>query len=196
MHPRPGEEVFRGADHPPVAEPVSGLSVVMGVPHVHLCHAVVIGQPASSRHGGNVVAVTPDSSRRRGAGGGGAMVLPSSSSPAPLPAPQAVLGPDEVNVDEEEEDEAAQEQVDVEQLVIAVRDVVRDHLGHGEGEAEDDENFAVEGGDHCLEGVAGSGKYHEVSCRDELIGAAGGGHGVIRGSAVTAATGAAAGQTG
>ena len=84
------------------------------------------------------------------------MLFPNAA--APLLAPQAVLGPQEVDVDEEEEEEGAEEEVDVEELVVAVRDVVRDDLGHGEGQAQDDQDLAVEGRDHGLQRVPRKGK--------------------------------------
>ena len=60
---------------------------------------------------------------------------------------------DEIQVYEEQKDETAEEEVHVEELVVALGDVLRDDLGHGEGEAQDDEDLAVQSGDHGLKGV-------------------------------------------
>ena len=54
----------------------------------------------------------------------------------------------------EEEEEAAQEEVDVEELVVALRHVDRDDLGQGQRQAQDHQDLAVEGRHDGLQGIA------------------------------------------
>ena len=49
-----------------------------------------------------------------------------------------------VDVDEEEEEEWAEEEVDVKDLVETSRNVIRDRFGHRKGDPEDDHQLAVQ----------------------------------------------------
>ena len=61
-------------------------------------------------------------------------------------------------MDAEEEEEAAQEEVDVEELVVALGHVHRDDLGQGQRQAQDHQDLAVQRRHDGLQGVAEEGK--------------------------------------
>ena len=56
-------------------------------------------------------------------------------------------------MDPEEEEEAAQEEIDVEQLVVALGHVHRDDLGQGQRQAQDHQDLAVKRRHDGLQGV-------------------------------------------
>ena len=57
-------------------------------------------------------------------------------------------------MDPEEEEEAAQEEIDVEELVVALGHVHRDDLGQGQRQAQDHQDLAVQRRHDRLQGVA------------------------------------------
>ena len=80
----------------------------------------------------------------------GAAVAPVGSGHVdPLPRPR----PQQVHVDDQQEDEAAHEEVDIEELVVAGGNLVRDDLGHGEGQAQNHEDLAIQGGHDGLQRI-------------------------------------------